>query len=430
MTTPNLRIFSESNSAATAEHKPLAELDLSDMGMLLEDNASVVSIEGLESKVKQQINQILATASTALSADWAAVYLLDDETHNLILIDCCTNTSALNDADEIRSLQFSTADLEALTGHVVTLESRQRMEYWNAPIEAQSGICVPLISNDMPIGTLWFAFESPLQQADSQSSLCEVIADRVVDYLTRRLSPARSQQHTDMANLAKKWQHSRLAQNHIATTGWEVQGWINPEAPVHHTFYDWQSGEDALAISLAHAQGLSIEAALTSAVIQTGVRATAYQHSSPADTLEKINEYLWRGCTGDQFADLCQLSLDKQSSQITYSAAGSGVMLHVSSGGIRELGAGESGPELGVMDYGEFENQCCITHKGDFLILLTENAMHAIEGGSREAKIQKVQRTIGKGSRLSAADMIKRLRKLTLNLIEDDASIIVVKRTI
>ena len=74
-----------------------------------------------------------------LSANWSAVYLLDDETQNLILIDYCTTSKTLQSADEIRSLQFSTADLEALTGHVVTLESEERMEFWNAPNSCRCG---------------------------------------------------------------------------------------------------------------------------------------------------------------------------------------------------------------------------------------------------------------------------------------------------
>ena len=80
------------------------------------------------------------------------------------------------------------------------------------------------------------------------------------------------------------------------------------------------------------------------------------------------------------------------------------------------------------MDYGEYENQCCVTQKNEFLIVLTENAFAAIEGSTRQAKIEKLQRNVGKGSRLSAADMIKRLRKLTLTLVEEDASIVVIKR--
>ena len=179
---------------------------------------------------------------------------------------------------------------------------------------------------------------------------------------------------------------------------------------------------------MAHAQGLSIEAALTTAVIQTGVRATSKELVTPADTLERANEYLWRGCTGDQFADLCQLSLNQNSSQITFSSAGSPIVLHVTGDGIRDLSPGQAGPELGVMDYGEYENQCCITQKDEFLIVLTENGFDAIEGDTRQAKIKKIQRNVGKGSRLSAADMIKRLRKLTLTLVEEDASIVVIKR--
>ena len=89
----------------------------------------------------------------------------------------------------------------------------------------------------------------------------------------------------------------------------------------------------------------------------------------------------------------------------------------------------QAGPELGVMDYGEYENQCCIAQKGEFLIVLTENSFDSIEGKSNQDKIRKIQRTVGKGSRLSAANMIKRLRKLTLNLVEADASIVVIKRT-
>ncbi|MEL0095455.1 MAG: SpoIIE family protein phosphatase [Planctomycetaceae bacterium] len=429
MTTPHLKLFSDTNSSITVENKPLAELDASDVQWLLESSAPVVSIAGLESQVKQQINQILATASTALVADWAAVYLLDDDTQNLILIDSCTNSKSLQQADEIRTLQFSTADLEALTGHVVTLESEQRMAYWNAPIHAKSGICVPLVSNEMPIGTVWFGFDNGLEPAQSQSALCEVIADRIVDYLTSRLMPHRVAQQNELSNLAKQWQHSRLAYKQVEIEGWDIHGWINPESPIHHTFYDWQAQENGLQISVAHAQGLSIEAALTTAVIQTGVRATSVELMSPADKLERVNEYLWQGCTGDQFADLCQLSVKQDSRQVTYSSAGSVVLLHITADGIQELSRDQAGPELGVMDYGEYENQCCIAQKGEFLIVLTENSFDSIEGKSNQDKIRKIQRTVGKGSRLSAADMIKRLRKLTLNLVEADASIVVIKRT-
>ncbi len=428
MTMPHLKLFSDIESASAVVKTPLADLDVTEDRRLPDSSAPVVSIAGLESQVKQQINQILATASTALSANWSAVYLLDDETQNLILIDYCTTSKTLQNADETRTLQFCTADLEALTGHVVTLESEERLEFWNAPIHAQSGICVPLVSNNMPIGTVWFAFDNALEPSQSTSALCEVIADRVVDYLTNRLTPARTGQHTNLSDIAKQWQHSRLASKRAEVQGWDIQGWINPEAPIHHTFYDWQMREDGIDISVAHAQGLSIEAALTTAVIQTSVRATSKELVTPADTLERANEYLWRGCTGDQFADLCQLSLNQDTSQITFSSAGSAVVLQITGNGIRELGPGLAGPELGIMDYGEYENQCCVTQKDEFLIVLTENGFAAVEGDTRQAKIKKIQRNVGKGSRLSAAGMIKRLRKLTLNLNAEDASIVVIKR--
>ena len=107
MTTPQLRIFSDTASTSTVDPKPLAELDFSDVELLLEGDTTVVSIEGLESKVKQQVGQILATAATALSADWTAIYLLDDETQNLILIDQCSQSDRFQQADEIRNLKYT-----------------------------------------------------------------------------------------------------------------------------------------------------------------------------------------------------------------------------------------------------------------------------------------------------------------------------------
>lgn len=429
MTAPHLKLFSDSNSTTTVENTPATNLTLNNEPWLPQTDAPIVSIVGLEANAKQQINQILATGSTALAATWAGVYLLDDETQNLILTHCCATSDDFKNVAQCRTLQFSTADLEALTGHVLTLESEQRMEYWNAPIQAQSGICVPLVSGDMPIGTVWFAFDNPLEPADALSTLCEVIADRVVDFLTSRLTRPRAVEHRNLSAMAKQWQQSRLAAEKVYLEGWEIQGWINPEVPLHHTFYDWQSISNGINISVAHAQGLNIEAALTTAVTQTGVRAvSSNEMNSPADTLEQVNEYLWRGCTGDQFADLCQLSLQPDSSHITFSSAGSTVVLHITAQGIRELASMQAGPELGVMDYGEYENHCCVAQKGEFLVILTENGFAAIEGETPQAKIEKIQRTVGKGSRLSAGDMIKRLCHLTSNRMEEDASIVVIKR--
>ena len=140
MTAPHLKLFSDRNSTTTVENTPTTNLTLNDQPWLPQTDAPIVSIAGLESNVKQQINQILATGSTALAAAWAGVYLLDDETQNLILIDCCATSEGVKNAAKCRTLQFSTADLEALTGPVITLESEQRLEHWNAPIQAQSGI--------------------------------------------------------------------------------------------------------------------------------------------------------------------------------------------------------------------------------------------------------------------------------------------------
>ena len=317
MTTPPLRIFSDTASTSTVDPKPLAELDFSDVDLLLEGDTPVVSIEGLESKVKQQVGQILATAATALSADWTAIYLLDDETQNLILIDQCSQSDRFQQADEIRNLKYSTADLEALTGHVVMLESSQRMEYWNAPVNARAGICVPLISNDIPMGTLWFSFENELEATQHRSALCEVIADRVVDYLTHRLAPSNSQKHSEMADLAKRWQHSRLAQTHFKIDGWDIQGWINPEAAGTSFVLRLAIRSPRCGYFYCSGSGLKYRSRINSSRNPNWCPSHFPEFLSPADTLERVNEYLWRGCTGDQFADLCQISLDKNSPQVS-----------------------------------------------------------------------------------------------------------------
>ena len=59
MTKPHLKLFSDTESTSAVVKETFADLDLTDPQWLPDSSAPVVSIAGLEAKVKQQINQIL-----------------------------------------------------------------------------------------------------------------------------------------------------------------------------------------------------------------------------------------------------------------------------------------------------------------------------------------------------------------------------------
>jgi putative methionine-R-sulfoxide reductase with GAF domain len=326
-----------------------------------------------ENELAQQANdltlQALACGLSILEANFAATYLLDADTRYLTLGPFCGAQTELADVG-VRMLQQATADLEALTGHVVTLTTADRVKQCNVPMDAAAAVCVPLVVQDTPIGTLWFSFDSPRVFDDSELMLIEMIAAMSANYFAATFHGGKHLVDDQLIKMAQNWQQNRRLPINCSYAKWQVQGWHLDDAAISRNYYDCQQSEHGISVSLAHSQGRSLEALLSIGVVGNTLKRTVGVTSDPAEILERTNSCIWEGVAGEQFADVLQLALDTDTGRVTYSSAGEIILLVVTSEDIEVLE--NISPEIGIMDYGEYENRCHIMQPGDFLVASTE----------------------------------------------------------
>jgi putative methionine-R-sulfoxide reductase with GAF domain len=365
-----------------------------------------------ENELAQQANdltlQALACGLSILEANFAATYLLDADTRYLTLGPFCGAQTELADVG-VRMLQQATADLEALTGHVVTLTTADRVKQCNVPMDAASAVCVPLVVQDTPIGTLWFSFDSPRVFDDSELMLIEMIAAMSANYFTAPLHGGNHLVDDQLTKMAQNWQQNRRLPINCSYAKWQVQGWHLDDTAISRNYYDCQQSESGISVSLAHSQGRSLEALLSIGVVGNTLQRMVAVTSDPAEILERTNSCIWEGAAGEQFADVLQLALDADTGRVIYSSAGEIILLAVTSAGIEVLE--NISPEIGIMDYGEYENRCHIMQPGDFLVASTNCGFN--RGRNWVDELQVI--TSASKSKMTAAKLIDSIESIQRN---------------
>ena len=365
-----------------------------------------------ENELAQQANdltlQALACGLSILEANFAATYLLDADTRYLTLGPFCGAQTELADVG-VRMLQQATTDLEALTGHVVTLTTADRVKQCNVPMDAASAVCVPLVVQDTPIGTLWFSFDSPRVFDDSELMLIEMIAAMSANYFAATFHGGKHLVDDQLIKMAQNWQQSRRLPINCSYAKWQVQGWHLDDAAISRNYYDCQQSESGISVSLAHSQGRSLEALLSIGVVGNTLQRMVAVTSDPAEILERTNSCIWEGAAGEQFADVLQLALDADTGRVTYSSAGEIILLVVTSEGIEVLE--NISPEIGIMDYGEYENRCHIMQPGAFLVASTNCGFN--RGRNWVDELQVI--TSASKSKMTAAKLIDSIESIQRN---------------
>jgi len=362
-----------------------------------------------ETELARQTNdltlQALACGLSILEANFAATYLLDADTRYLTLGPFGGTQAELANVG-VRMLQQATADLEALTGHVVTLTTADRVKQCNAPMDATSAVCVPLVAQDTPIGTLWFSFDDPRILDDSELILIELIAAMSANYFNAIFNGGNHIVGDQLIEMAENWQQSRRSPVNCSHALWQVQGLHRDDLSISRNYYDCQETEDGISVSLAHSQGRSLEAVLSIGVVGNTLQRMIGTTCDPAEILERTNSCIWEGAAGEHFADVLQIALDGDTGRVTYSCAGAMTLLVVTPEGIDTLE--NSSPEIGIMDYGEYENRCHVLQSGDFLVASTECGFN--QDSNWVDELQTI--TLSSKSKLTTAKLIASIESI------------------
>lgn len=137
-------------------------------------------------KLALRIEAALQAAAEAIGCHAAAVYLLDEGTSELKLR-AAWNLPKVRHTAPPRPLRGALADLEALAGHVVTIDNTAAMPQWRTPEPFPAACCVPLASPTQLLGTVWVFGRKHRDFSHEQTNVVELAAQRIAADLEREV---------------------------------------------------------------------------------------------------------------------------------------------------------------------------------------------------------------------------------------------------
>jgi phosphoserine phosphatase RsbU/P len=274
-----------------------------------------------------RLQAVLRAGAQAIGCDAAALYLLDAATTELKLR-AAWGLPNQRLTEPPRPLRGALADLEALLGHAVVTNDERLYSYWKVPEQGFAAcVCVPVLSQSMPLGTLWAFCTTPRDFSDTQTNILEVVAGRLAVDLEREALVGEAIAARDQARqlaLVGDSPISELPSRSPFIDGWDVAANVSHAGQLGGTFYDWFSIDDAggLAIAAGDALERGVGGALTSAAARAAGRAIAGQSLSPSQAINHINSILWTTSSGRRCTALFQAVLEPGAASCVLAVAG------------------------------------------------------------------------------------------------------------
>lgn len=245
-----------------------------------------------------RLSAVLRGAARALGGNAAELWLLDDATRRLrrrVAWEATPNVS--ESGIEPRPLDEADADVAALAGGAVVLESAGDARAWGVHRQTESGVCVP-VSSDLSIhGVLWL-FGPERAYSDSEIEIAEIVATRLAVELERAsLLAADADAGDALAHPEPTSLEAELPTHRLDLETLDVAGWVAPGAGV--AFYDWRELEDGRVLAVVgfvlDSPGVGSEASLIAAqTARVASHTLAPTAADAGELLTRVGETLWR----------------------------------------------------------------------------------------------------------------------------------------
>lgn len=327
----------------------------------------------------ERLEAILKGGAEAVSAQAAALYLLDEAT-SLLKIRSSWGLPKDRLTKPARPLQGALADLEALLGHAVVLEDPQMMEKWRVPEKFASAVCVPVATSTTILGTLWIFCEKKRDFTASQTNVIEIVAGRIAADLEREMLLSEGVGRLRLERqfeAAERLQRGGLPSISPLLDGWETAGWNEQAGGLGGDFFDWFSlNEGRLAVAVGDA-GAGVEGAMSAAMVRASLRSHAQYQREAERLLSKINLTLWTGSAGDQSANLFCGLIDTATGLVRFASAGQVGVVLLQADGWQSLA--QPAPPLGVSPESDFLPQQYELQPGESLVIFTAGLRDAVD---------------------------------------------------
>ncbi len=381
-----------------------------------------------------RLEAVLRSAGEAIGVKAAAMYLLDDATTQLN-VRSAWNLPRDRFAAPRRPLADAKADLEALLGNGVTLANPDMCRQWNAPEQFPAAMCVPISSATTPLGTLWFFSSDAREFSDNDVNIAEMTAGRLAADLEREILLSAGTESGDLArqlDSAERLQQNQLPRIAPHVEGWEVGGWTTQAGSVGGDFHDWWvNHEGRLMVAVGDCLDGGLDAALCASSLQATLRAIGgHDAVEPNMLLERASRALWTGSAGDQYASLFCASIDTDSGNCHFAAAGHMGALVFNRDGWERLTAPSMA--LGIAPGASYLPREMVLEVGDVLVAVSDGVHDALDSSGRPWTMAGIAAVLRDHLHLDAntlADIVRdRLEAHATATDAADRTVLVVKR--
>lgn len=393
----------------------------------------VKQIPDEELHLADRLEAVLRGGAEAIGCQAAGVYLLDEATTELKLR-ASWGLPSHKLLEPARPLSDAIADLEALLGHAVVLEDTTQLPSWKVPEDYPAAVCVPVSSASTLLGTLWFFSEEPRDFSARETNVAEIIAGRVATELERQVllyENLQSRQLNRQEESVADRQRAYLPQTPLPLHGWEVSGMTRLAERFGGDFHDWCVMHDGMPVlAVCDADGPGLEAQQTAMLVYAAYKShLAYGHDC-GQLLTRLNETLWTGSAGDQYASFFYGQIDEDRGLLKYSFAGDVVALWIRRNRCEVLRGDE--PALGVAAESTYATQTRELSRGDLFIVLSGGVWQHLGGDARSPAVAKLLKRLQKHRGGTAEKVIETILEELGNHhtphVALDETILVVKR--
>jgi sigma-B regulation protein RsbU (phosphoserine phosphatase) len=323
-----------------------------------------------EKHLAERLESVIRGGAEAVNCQAAAIYLLDDSTSQLKLR-ASWGLAPQRILEPPRELRGAVADLEALLGHAVVLDSPMMMEYWRAPVSGGSAVCLPISSPTLPLGTLWISCDDVRDFTPSETNILEIVAGRVAADLEREIliEEGVTLHHLrDQVDRFGEHQADRLPPMAPEVDGWEIAAWSTQTESLGGMMHDWGIASDGgLFGAMAAIPGTPLVASSRASNLQLALRCLLDLPLEVDDIVQRINEALWKTSPDEGPASLALARAVPEKASCELVVAGGACAYHMLAKETRKLEP--NGPALGTADLSGFTRGRLTLRHGQTLLL-------------------------------------------------------------
>lgn len=322
----------------------------------------------------ERLTAVLQGGAEGVGCHAAGLYMLDAATTELKLRSCWGLPSERL-LDPPRPLEGELADLEALTGSAVVLDTRALMAIWRAPEAADfaAAVCVPVASSMTILGTLWMFCRDEREFNDRETNLIEIVAGRLAVELEREMllnETAQSRGVARQLDATRRSGHAALPPEPPDLASLDVAATAGSHGAADGGFYDWSRLPDGrMAFTLGHAHANGGDPAAVGQNLRSALRAHGEHLAEPAKLLRYASQTMWQASAGDHWASAGLAAFDETTGRFDFVGAGEVFSMIVGPQGWRRLTTGP--PLVGVSPDCDWPEEKAELAAGESLIVFS-----------------------------------------------------------